>query len=145
MSAEIHKSLVQRFFAEVFNQQRHDTAAEILAANFVAHHPAFPDGIRGPEGIMQMVAMFRAGFPHLHYTPEDLIAEHDKVAARWRASGTHQGMFLHIAPTGNRMSITGIDIFRIADGQIVEAWVNSDFLSLMQQIGAIPAPKQVGA
>ena len=140
MSVETHKSLVQRFFAEVFNQQHRDTAAEILAADFVAHHPAFPDGIRGPEGIMQSVAMFRTGFPDLHYTLEDLIAEHDKVAVRWRASGTHQGTFLHIAPTGNGMAITGIDIFRIADGQIVEAWVNSDFLSLLQQIGDIPAP-----
>ena len=139
MSSETNQSLVQRFFAEVFNQQRHDSAAEILAVKLVAHHPAFPDGIRGPEGIMQMVAMFRAGFPDLHYTPEDLIAERDKVAVRWRASGTHRGTFLNIAPSGNRMSITGIDIFRVADGQIVEAWVNSDFLSLMKQIGAIPA------
>jgi steroid delta-isomerase-like uncharacterized protein len=139
MSVESYKGIVQRFFAEVFNQQRHDSAAEILAADFVAHHPAFPDGIGGPEGIMQMAAMFRAGFPDLHYTPEDLIAEHDKVAVRWHASGTHQGMFLNVAPTGKRMSITGIDIFRIADGQIVEAWVNSDFFGLLQRIGAIPA------
>ena len=145
MSVETHKILVQRFFAEVFNQQRTDSAAELLAADFVAHHPAFPDGIRGPEGIMHMVAMFRAGFPDLHYTPQDLIAEGEKVAMRWRASGTHQGRFLDVAPTGKRMAITGIDIFRVADGQIVEAWVNSDFLSLMQQIGAIPARGQGSA
>jgi steroid delta-isomerase-like uncharacterized protein len=142
MSVETQKGLVQRFFAEVFNQQDTASATALIAASFIAHHPAFPDGIRGSAGIMQMLSTFRAGLPDLRYTVDDLIAEGDKVAARWSAGGSHQGVFLGVPPSGKAVTITGIDIFRIADYQLVEAWVNSDFLGLLQQIGAIPAAGQ---
>jgi hypothetical protein len=63
MPADDKKAVVRRFFDEVFNQQSQGAANEIISSTFVAHHPAFPEGIRGPEGIMQIAAMFRAGFP----------------------------------------------------------------------------------
>jgi predicted ester cyclase len=71
-----------------------------------------------------------------------MIAEDDKVVARVRMSGTHQGEFLGSAPTGNRVTITGIDILRIAEGKIVERRGNFDNLGMMQQLGAIPEPGQ---
>lgn len=132
-------ALVQRFFDEVFNARSDRAAAELIAADFIAHHPSFPDGIRGPQGIMQNVAFFRGGFPDLRYRVDALIAEGDMVAARWSATGTHKGDFLSIPPTGRPVSITGMDMFRVEDGRLVEAWVNSDFFGLMQQLGAIPA------
>ncbi|HEV8711860.1 MAG TPA: ester cyclase [Candidatus Binatia bacterium] len=140
MSSEANKALVRRFYDEVFNQQNRATAAEILAPDFVAHHPAFPDGIRGPEGIVQTVAAFRSGFPDLHYTIDDLFAEGDKVGVRWTGRGTHQGEFLNMAPTGKAMTYTGTDVFRVARGQCAEAWVSADVLGLLQQLGAIPSP-----
>jgi steroid delta-isomerase-like uncharacterized protein len=138
MAVEDNKALVRRFFDEVFNAQSGEAAAALLTPDFVAHHPAFPDGIRGPDGIMQMTGMFRAGFPDLHYTPEDLVGEADRVAVRWTARGTHRGPFMGTPASGRPVTVTGTDIFRAADGRLVEAWVNSDFLGLMQQIGAIP-------
>lgn len=137
---QLNKIVIERFFEEVFNQQSQAAAAELIAPDFVAHHPAFPEGIRGPEGIMEMVGMFRAGFPDLHYEIDDLLmGEEDKVAVRWHAQGTHEGPFMQIAPTGKEVTVTGIDIFRVADDQCAEAWVNSDFFGLFQQLGAIPS------
>jgi steroid delta-isomerase-like uncharacterized protein len=141
MTGEENRKLVRRFFEEVFNKQDQRAATEIIAPAFVAHHPAFPGGIRGPEGIMQMTAMFHAAFPDLHYSPLDLIADGDKVAVRWSASGTHQGPFQGFPATGRPVTITGIDIFRLGDKCIEEAWVNSDFLGLMQQLGMIPSQR----
>jgi predicted ester cyclase len=61
---------------------------------------------------------------------------------RWTATDTHQGEFQGIAATGNRVEVTGIDIVRVADGQLTEGWVELDGLSWMQQLGVIPAPAQ---
>jgi steroid delta-isomerase-like uncharacterized protein len=79
--------------------------------------------------------MLRTSFPDLTITIEDLIAEGDKVVTRLTARGTHQGTFRGIAPTGRVVSWTGIRIFRIAEGKIVEHWANWDDLSLLQQLG----------
>lgn len=138
MEENPNKAVVRRFFDEVFNGQEEAAAFEVIAAGFVAHHPSFPDGIRGPEGILGTVGFFRAGFPDLHYHVEALVAEADLVAVRWSARGTHQNAFMGAPPTGRAIAITGMDLFRVADGQCVEAWVNSDFLGLLQQIGALP-------
>ena len=134
-----NKAVIERFFEDVFNRQSQEAAAEIIAPDFVAHHPAFPDGIRGVQGLMQMVGMFRAGFPDLHYEIDDLVAEADKVAVRWHATGTHTGAFMNVPATDKAVVVTGTDIFRVADGQCMEAWVNSDFFGLFQQLGAIPS------
>src|SRR4051812_27646897 len=107
MTAEANKVLVRRFFEEVFNHMNERAATEMIAPSFVAHHPAFPEGIRGPEGIMQMTGMFHAAFPDLHYSPLDLVAEADKVAVRWSASGTHHGPFQGFPATGKAVTITG--------------------------------------
>ncbi|GAC1520177.1 MAG: ester cyclase [Herpetosiphon sp.] len=139
MSVDEHKAIVRRFFAEVFNRQNQETAHEIIAPTFIAHHPAFPQGIHGPQGILEMMTAFHVAFPDLQYQPEDVIAEGDKVAARWIAQGTHRGVFLGVPPTGKHVTVVGIDVFRLADGKLAEAWVSSDFLGLMQQIGAVPA------
>jgi steroid delta-isomerase-like uncharacterized protein len=135
---------VRRFFEEVFNRHDQAAASELISADFVAYHPAFPEGIRGPEGIMQTTYMFRAGFPDLRYEPQDLVAEGDRVAVRWTAHGTHSGPFMGVPPSGKQATITGLDIFRVSGNQLVEAWVNSDFLGLMQQIGGIPSPGRGG-
>jgi len=74
-----------------------------------------------------------------------MVAEGDKVVARLRISGTHQGEFLGIAPTGNQITLTGIDILGIAEGKVVEHWGNSDLLGMMRQLGAIPEQEQAGS
>lgn len=74
----------------------------------------------------------------VHFVVEDLIAEGDPVVARLTQSGTHHGIFLGIPPTGKRVRISGVEIFRNADGKIVEHWNNYDDLGLSQQLGALP-------
>ena len=113
-------------------------ADEIVAAGCVFHDG--PPGIpSGPEGVKQWGGMFASAFPDMRVTDEDYIAEGDTVFGRFIARGTHQGELMGIAPTGKQVSISGINIFRIAGGKIVEHWVNYDAMGLMQQIGAIPA------
>jgi predicted ester cyclase len=90
--------------------------------------------------LTQFVSMMRSALPDLRITLEDDIAEGDKVVTRWIGQGTHQGELMGIAPTGNRVTITGIPIHRIEDTKIVEEWSNWDAPGLIQQIGAIPSP-----
>jgi predicted ester cyclase len=74
----------------------------------------------------------------MHVTIDDLVAEGDKVAARYKWTGTHQGIFNGIPPTGKRVTITGLDLWRLRDGKCVEHWNQEDNLGLLQQLGAIP-------
>ena len=96
------------------------------------------------ENLRQHIAVFEAAFPRYEVIVEDMIAKGDKVVVRGTASGTHQGEFLGIPPTGKTWSITAILIYRIAGGKIVEFWGNADMLTLMQQLGAVTAPGQAG-
>ena len=86
----------------------------------------------------RLAAAFRNAFPDIHTTFEDAVAEGDKVAYRWKASGMHEGGLMGIPPTGNRMTITGTAMARISGGRIEEGWQNFDALGMMQQLGVIP-------
>jgi steroid delta-isomerase-like uncharacterized protein len=138
VSAEENKAISRRADEELFDRGNLEVADELFAPNFVHHDPVSGEDWRGPESVKQYAAMMRAAFPDLYYIVEDQIAEGDKVATRYRAGGTHQGELMGIAPTGNRIEITGISITRINDnGKIEEIWENSDTLGMMQQLGAI--------
>ncbi len=141
MSTEENKALVRRWVGS-FNQG--DTAAgaavdELIAAHYVRHDPNAPE-VRGPEAEKQLVTMYLTAFPDLHFTIEDLIAEGDTVVARLQVQGTHKGELLGIPPTDKGVTLTAIEIYRLADGKIVEQWVVVDTLGLLQQLGAIPVP-----
>jgi predicted ester cyclase len=137
------KTLVRRLFEEVFNAQNTAAAAEIIAARFIAHHPLGP--IRGPEGVLQTIGMFRSGFPDLRYEIEDMVADGDLVAARWTARGTQHGAFMTIPPQEPPVVVvvTGIDFIRVHGQQLAEAWVSTDLLGLFQQLGAVSKPGQI--
>jgi steroid delta-isomerase-like uncharacterized protein len=144
MSTEQNKTLARRFWFEVFSQGNIATIDEICDANWTYHDPSDPKGNwpRGTQGMRQLVNLYRSAFPDLHFTIEDQVAEGDKVVSRWIASGTHKGELMGIPPTGRQASVTGITIHRMANGKIVEDWVNFDTLGMMQQLGVIPAPGQ---
>jgi steroid delta-isomerase-like uncharacterized protein len=111
------KAVVHRWF-EAFNRGHLTAADELFAPNFVGHEPYYyrlgPP--LGPEGVKQASVAFRAAFPDVCFTIEDLIAEADKVVVRWTWRGTHQGEFLRRPATGRRVTVAGIDLFRIAAG-----------------------------
>jgi steroid delta-isomerase-like uncharacterized protein len=119
-----------------------DAADDIYAPDVVAHDPNSPEEINGPEGVKHFASAFRSAFPDGQSTVEDQIAEGDKVVTRYTFSGTHQGEFMGIPPTGNRVQMTGVYVSRISGEKIVEEWNNYDLLGLMQQLGVIPAPGQ---
>lgn len=135
-----NKALAHRLIDEAFNAGRLDVIDEIVASDYVGHDPALPEELRGPAGIRELIAGYRAAFPDIHITIEDQIADGDRVVTRWSAKGTHQGELMGMPATGKQTTVTGITIDRIADGRIAESWDNWDTLGLMQQLGAIPAP-----
>ena len=140
MSTEAHKTIVMQLYEEVFNRGDLDLVDTLISPKVVNHDPQLPPGVpNGPRGLKAVVTMLRSAFPDDHHTIEDLVAEGDKVVVRLTHSGTHQGSFLGLPPTGKHISQTSIHIFRFAEGKLVEAWANRDDLGLMQQLGTIPA------
>lgn len=140
VSSPEDKALVRRLFEALFNEGRLEVADELFAPDYLDHVVKGPEPVvvRGPAAFKQVVTMFRAAFPDLHYTIEDQIEEDGKVVTRFTARGTHLGPFQGIAPTGRQVIYTGIDISRVANGRIIEAWVSYDALGLLQQLGAVP-------
>ena len=134
---EENKAIARRGVEEVWNQGKLDVIDEIFATDYVGHYVGSPD-IHGPEGEKQFVTMYRTAFPDFHVTVHDMIAEGDKVIGRWTATGTHKGDLMGIPPTGVQETHTGITIERIADGKVVEVWINWDALGMLQQLGVIP-------
>lgn len=138
MSTQERKALVNRYAEEVWSRGRLEATDEYIASDYVRHDPGIPFEVRGREGIKQLVLMYRAAFPDIHFTAADTIAEGDRVVVRWDVRGTHRGELMDIAPTGHEVSLTAIEIFRLADGKIAEQWVLVDTLGMLQQLGAFP-------
>ena len=138
MSAEENKAIARRGY-EAINRNNLDALDEVVASDITDRDPA-PGQAPGLEGVKQWFSSMHTAFPDFRMDVEDMIAEGDKVVARVRMSGTHQGEFMGIDPTGNRVEISGIDILRVADGKIVEHWGNFDDLGMMQQLGVIEQP-----
>jgi steroid delta-isomerase-like uncharacterized protein len=138
---EQNKTNFKRLYEEVFNQGDLDVADELIGANVVEHQqqPGVTPDAAGPELVKQIARFFRSAFPDLHIAVNDLIAEGDRVAARVTISGTHQGEIMGIAPTGKRVEIRSIDIIRFEDGRAAEHWGETDIMSMMQQLGVVPA------
>lgn len=134
--SEQNKKLVRETFEAIWNRGDFTVFDERFSADYAGHSSA---EIEGLEGAKQFVAAMRSAFPDFHYTVEDEIAKGDKVVNRWVVRATHEGEFQGIPPTGKRVTITGISIYRLADGKLVEGWTEADMLGLMQQLGAIPA------
>jgi steroid delta-isomerase-like uncharacterized protein len=136
--SEENKAIVRRW-VEAFNEGNLEAVDELLTDSYVRHDPNSPE-VRGPEEEKQLIAMYRAAFPDLHFSVEDMVAEEDRVATRLSISATHKGELLGIPPTERRLSFTAMEHYRLSEGRIEEQWVNVDTLGMMQQIGAIPAP-----
>jgi len=142
MSEDENKATFRRYVEEVSNEGNFDLADEIFDS-YLAHQSDGSTEERGPEDVKRFIGEFRQAFPDFRCVVEDQVAEGDRVVTRWRATGTHQGEFRGIAPTGNRIEVTGIGIFRFSDeGKVVESWDNMDQLGMMQQLGVIPVPEQ---
>lgn len=139
MSPDDNKAILRTYVETIFNQKQVDRADDLVAPDYL-DHAALPGQAPGLEGAKQKWAMYLAGIPDLRVTIEEMVAEGDKVAVRRSYEGTHQGELLGIPATGKHLQLGGISIFRLAGGKIAEHWEQLDRLTLMQQLGVIPAP-----
>lgn len=137
-STEAHKALIRRY-REANNQNNLDALDTIVAQDIISHSslPGLPDGL---EGGKHAHAAFMESFPDTQTTTDQLIAEGDRVVERFTARGTHTGAFMGMPATGKSFTVTGMSIFRIANGKIVEHWGENDGVGLMMQLGMIPMP-----
>lgn len=139
---ESNTTMMRRIIEEVWNRGNFALVDELVAVDNVGHMP--PNENHGPEAYKQYFAMLRAAFPDIHFTIEDQIAEGDRVVTRWSARATHKGAYQGIPPTGRQGVVTGITIYRLANGKFVEGWTNLDELGMLRQLGILPAPGQAG-
>lgn len=115
---------------------------ELVAADFLNHNPLVPDAPPGPAGFKQNVSALRTAFPDIEFATEDVVAEGDKVVFRAVGHGTHEGELMGVEPTGREIELTGIVIFRIDEGQVVERWAQFDTIGMLRQLGAFPSPEE---
>jgi steroid delta-isomerase-like uncharacterized protein len=136
MSSEENKALARRFIQEHNQANYLTTFDQLLAPNCTIHEylPGLPASM-DREAYTHFIAQFRNALPDIHNTVEDIIAEGDKVVARWKGHGTHTGAeLMGIPASNNQVTANGIYIFRFAHGKIVEIWDNWDNLNVMQQL-----------
>jgi steroid delta-isomerase-like uncharacterized protein len=127
------REILARFIEEVWNEGKPEFVDELFHPE--ATSPSAPDLPPGPTGVKQILTMIRTGFPDFHMRIERLVAEDDKIGAQFVQGGTHEGDFMGIPPTGRTVEWTETGILRFEGGKVVESWYESDFLSLMQQLG----------
>ncbi len=139
MTLEANKELIRRYFAAIDEACKTGNAAiidEFLAPDFVEHNP-FPGVPPTRDGWKQAFMEFVKGAPG-HHVIEDLIAEGDKVVGRITAYGRHEGELFGIPATQKEIRVSGIAIWKVRDGAIVEHWHETDQMGLMQQLGVVP-------
>jgi len=139
MTTDDNKALVQRFYDEVINQKNLAALDQFVSPNAVNH--TVPAGL--PQGPSQFLGLHLNAFPDAKATVEDLLADGDKVIARVSIRGTHQGAFGSIHARGKPITVMAINIFRIANGKMVEHWGLADRLNALQQLGVVPPPGQL--
>jgi steroid delta-isomerase-like uncharacterized protein len=138
MSLDQNKLLVRRLVDEAQVAGRLEVVDELMSEDFVDHTPL--EGLPGNrEGVRMLFAALRRAFPDLKVDISEQIAEDDRVVTRKTFHGTHGGPFLGLPPTGSPVRFEVVDILTFRDGRICEHRAVLDNLSLMQQLGAIPA------
>ena len=137
MSERENKEVIERYIEEIWRNANVDAVDELLADNYVHHTP--PPGMPPTrEGFKQFASSSLAGLSDHTMETEELLAQGDRVAQRWRAMGTHTGEFMGVPATGKEIEFTGTSVYTVRDGEIVEDWTLFDAVGIMQQLGVIP-------
>jgi len=130
-----HVALVSRIWNEIWNKGDLAVCDIVFSPAYVGHLSGMPGPVVGPEAFRQLVETYRTAFPDVHLTVEDVISAGDRVVVRWISRGTHLGPMMGLPPTGRKIEVMGISIFRMAGGQVAEEWEGFDTMGLMQQLG----------
>lgn len=137
---EANKAFAIRLYEEVINQEDRAVIDAIFAADVVLHDP-LSGSQQGVEAFKGLLGMFDAAFPHHRVAVETVLAEGDYVVVLHTHYATHNGPFMGLAPTGKAVAVGGLELFRFANGRIVDFWRKDDDVSLLLQLGALPAPQ----
>jgi steroid delta-isomerase-like uncharacterized protein len=130
------RRLVARFYDGI-NAGNLGVIDELVADDF-AEHEEFPGISQDKEGVRQFFTMFRTGFPDMRMDAHDVLIDGDLVCIRSTMSGTQQGEFMGMPPTGKRFEVSAIDMVRVRDGKVTDHWGVMDAMKMMQQLGVIP-------
>ena len=130
--SEEHKAIARRFYSSI-STGKLDVIDEFMAEDFIEHEQ-FPGLGSGREGTRQFFQMMRSAFSECTMTIEDILAEGDRVVVRAKMSGTHQGDFMGISATGNRIDVPFADFVRFEGGKVVEHWGVTDTGAMMEQL-----------
>lgn len=147
--ADHNKALARRAVEEVWNRGSTGAIEELFASDYASYHVGADVAGRQPgdvpsahASIRQYFSTLRAAFPDMHFTIEDQIAEGDRVVMRWTGRATHLGPYEGLPATGKSGIVTGMTIYRIAGGKVVEGWTNLDELGMLRQLGLLPEQGQ---
>jgi predicted ester cyclase len=136
-----NKEIVRRYAEEEDKGNLLEIIDEIVAPDVIYHYPNNVTE-RGLESVKESSPQFHKAFPDLKHTIEFQVAEGEFVTTRYTWRGTHTGKYWGVEPTGKELTFTFIDVCRVKDGKIVEAWIELDFLGVMQQLGMELKPKE---
>ena len=135
---EQNKTTVRRWSEELWGRGNLAVADEIIAADYVRHDPGDPFPARGPEDVKRIVTMLRSMLPDFTIELESMVAEGDLVVSRYTATATDTVGYMGMPPTGKVVRTPAIQMFRFANGKIVESWAARDDLGTLRQLGHLP-------
>ncbi len=136
---EANKELVRAYTRTVFNEHQTDRASEFLAPE-VKWHGGTLGTVDGLANVAAMLRGFVGALPDLTATEQDIVAEGDTVAVRYVVEATHKGDLMGIPATGRRVRWDAFDVYRVADGKIVEEWAGDDLLVFIHNLGVYTPP-----
>ena len=129
---------INRYNEEVLNEGNLDALDELLHPDY--KHLTPPPGLTPDrEGIRNFFQMVSSAFPDYNLTVRDTVTSGDRVVQRWTATATHEGKFMDVPASGNKVEFDGISMYQLRDGKIFRDATIADMMSLMQQIEAVPA------
>lgn len=138
------EALYHRLIEEVVNEGQLDIVDEIVDSDFVMHVAGDPNPVRESDGLKEHVQAWRTAFPDLHLDVDAVLIHGNRVVGRWTLTGTHEGELMGIEPSEAQVSLRGVEIDRVENGEFVEIWEIVDTLSLFQQLGVIDPPTERG-
>jgi steroid delta-isomerase-like uncharacterized protein len=131
------QSVAERYAREVWQERRMDVIDELFSDDHAYHDALLPDLPRGPEGVRQRVGTYLGAIPDATLTMEEWVENGDASVVRWTWGGTNTGELLGIPPTGKSATTTGVHVFHVRGGKIVETWVSYDAVGFLQQLGLV--------
>jgi steroid delta-isomerase-like uncharacterized protein len=142
-NVERNKEVARRWSEELWSRGNLAVADEIISAGYERHDPGDPFPARGPADVKRIVTMLRTMLPDLHIQVDAMMADGEFVISRYTSTATDTVGYMGMPPTGKSIKTSAIQIFRFADGKIVESWAARDDLGTLKQLGhwAPPAPR----